>query len=263
MLAAFLGASVLAQQLSPRGFACQRTRFARSNRFAVYGRARLPRPRPRLLAQARGGAWVARTAPRVRAAALRVCSHGGASRLRADFSLSLRSPRRQAPLFRGFLLAGARRFAFSARAASRSQTKREFCIIEGSLTGFRPSATPSISEYSKNRAHIVRSGRAIFLRCLQNLRFVWLRLGFGFCAVRHRALVVLCLFPSFAFLFSLVYAATAPTRDGGRSSVPFLKKKRGFAALFSQKGLTFRRTSAILDLGAYCAGNFPVIRHSP
>ena len=82
------------------------------------------------------------------------------------------------------LLAGARRFAFSARAASRSQTKREFCIIEGSLTGFRPSATPSISEYSKNRAHIVRSGRAIFLRCLQNLRFVWLRLGFGFCAVR-------------------------------------------------------------------------------
>lgn len=40
--------------------------------------------------------------PRVRAAALRVCSHGGASRLRADFSLSLRSPRRQAPPFRGF-----------------------------------------------------------------------------------------------------------------------------------------------------------------
>ncbi len=201
--------------------------------------------------------------PRVRAAALRVCSHGGASRLRADFSLSLRSPRRQAPLFRGFLLAGARRFAFSARAASRSQTKLEFCIIEGSLTGFRPSATPSISEYSKNRAHIVRSGRAIFLRCLQNLRFVWLRLGFGFCAVRHRAIVVLCLFPSFAFLFSLVYAATAPTRDGGRSSVPFLKKKCGFAALFSQKGLTSRRTSVILAIGAYCAGNFPVIRHSP
>lgn len=88
------------------------------------------------------------------------------------------------PCAGAFLLAGARRFAFSARAASRSQTKREFCIIEGSLTGFRPSATPSISEYSKNRAHIVRSGRAIFLRCLQNLRFVWLRLGFGFCAVR-------------------------------------------------------------------------------
>lgn len=63
-------------------------------------------------------------------------------------------------------------------------TKGKFCIIEGSLTGSRPSATPSISEYSKNRAHIVRSGRAIFLRCLQNLRFVWLRLGFGFCAVR-------------------------------------------------------------------------------
>lgn len=40
--------------------------------------------------------------PCVRAAALRVCSHGGASRLRADFSLSLRSPRGQAPLYRGF-----------------------------------------------------------------------------------------------------------------------------------------------------------------
>lgn len=69
--------------------------------------------------------------PCVRAAALRVCSHGGACRVCADFSLSLRSPRRQAPLCRGFLLAGARRFAFSARAASRSQTKLEFCIIDG------------------------------------------------------------------------------------------------------------------------------------
>ena len=117
------------------------------------------------------------------------------------------------------------------------------------MTGFRPSAPPSISEYSKNRAHIVRSGRAIFLRCLQNSHFVWLRLGFGFCAVRHRAFVVLCLFPSFAFLFSLVYAATAPTRDGGRGSVPFLKKKCGIAALFSQKGLTSRRTSVILAIG--------------
>lgn len=48
---------------APRRFACMETRFARSNRFAVYGRARLPRPRLRLLAQARGGAWVARTAP--------------------------------------------------------------------------------------------------------------------------------------------------------------------------------------------------------
>lgn len=184
MLAAFLGVAVLAQQLPPRGFACRRTRFARSNRFAVYGRARLPRPRPRLLAQARGGAWVARTAPpcpRRRAPRVLAWRRFSAS---CSFSLSLRSPRRQAPLFRGFLLAGARRFAFSARAASRSQTKLEFCIIEGSLTGFRPSAPPSISEYSKNRAHIVRSGRAIFLRCLQNLRFVWLRLGFGFCAVR-------------------------------------------------------------------------------
>lgn len=132
------------------------------------------------------------------------------------------------------------------------------------MTGFRPSATPSISEFSKNRAHSVRSGRAIFLRCLQNLRFVWLRLGFGFCAVRHRAFVVLCLFPSFAFLFSLVYAATAPTRDGGNGSASFLKKQaRLNAALFSQKGLTFRRTSAILTIGAYCAGDFPVIRHSP
>ena len=112
----------------------------------------------------------------------------------------------------------------------------------------------------------MRSGRAIFLRCLQNLRFVWLRLGFGFCAVRHRAFEVLCLFPSFAFLFSLVYAATAPTRDGGRGSASFLKKQvRLNAALFSQKGLTFRRTSAILDLGAYCAGLFlPYgIPHSP
>ena len=36
------------------------------------------------------------------------------------------------------LLANARRFAFSARAASRSQTKREFCIIEGSLDGLPP-----------------------------------------------------------------------------------------------------------------------------
>ncbi len=69
--------------------------------------------------------------PCVRAAALRVCSHGGACRVCADFSLSLRSPRRQAPLKGAFLLAGARRFAFSARAASRSQTKLEFCIIEG------------------------------------------------------------------------------------------------------------------------------------
>lgn len=40
--------------------------------------------------------------PCVRAAALRVCSHGGACRVCADFSLSLRSPRRQAPLCRGF-----------------------------------------------------------------------------------------------------------------------------------------------------------------
>ena len=88
-------------------------------------------------------------------------------------------------------------------------------------------------------------------------------LGFGFRAVRHRAFVVLCLFPSFAFLFSLVYAATAPTRDGGNGSIPFLKKQvRLNAALFSQKGLTFRRTSAILTIGAYCAG-FPAILHSP
>lgn len=35
------------------------------------------------------------------------------------------------PYAGAFLLAGARRFAFSARAASRSQTKLEFCIIEG------------------------------------------------------------------------------------------------------------------------------------
>lgn len=48
---------------------------------------------------------------------------------------------------------------------------------------------------------------------------------FRFLCRSARALVVLCLFPSFAFLFSLVYAATAPTRDGGRSSVPFLKKQ--------------------------------------
>lgn len=33
------------------------------------------------------------------------------------------------PYAGAFLLAGARRFAFSARAASRSQTKLEFCII--------------------------------------------------------------------------------------------------------------------------------------
>lgn len=165
-----------------------------------------------------------------------------------------------------FLLAGARRFAFSARAASRSQTKREFCIIEGSLTGSRPSATPSISEYSKNRAHIVRSGRAIFLRCLQNLRFVWLRLGFGFCAVRHRAIVVLCLFPSFAFLFSLVYAATAPTRDGGRSSASFLKKQARLRRPFFSKRVDisphfcYTNYRRVLYGGFSCHTTFPIVR---
>lgn len=201
--------------------------------------------------------------PRVRAAALRVCSHGGASRLRADFRFLCARRAGRRPCAGAFLLAGARRFAFSARAASRSQTKREFCIIEGSLTGFRPSAPPSISEYSKNRAHIVRSGRAIFLRCLQNLRFVWLRLGFGFCAVRHRALVVLCLFPSFAFLFSLVYAATAPTRDGGRGSIPFLKKQVRLRRPFFSKRVDISPHFCYTGFRRVLCRGFPAIRHSP
>ncbi len=149
---------------------------------------------------------------------------------------------------------------------SLNYTKFAFCIIDGSLTGFRPSATPSISEYSKNRAHIVRSGRAIFLRCLQNLRFVWLRLGFGFCAVRHRAFEVLRLFPSFAFLFSLVYAATAPTRDGGRGSVPLLKKQVRLRRPFFSKRVDisphfcytgYRR---VLCRGFSCHTTFPIVR---
>ena len=167
------------------------------------------------------------------------------------------------PCAGAFLLASARRFAFSARAASRSQTKREFCIIAGSLTGFRPSTPPSISEYSKNRAHIVRSGRAIFLRCLQNLRFVWLRLGFGFCAVRHRAFEVLCLFPSFAFLFSLVYAATAPTRDGGRGSIPFLKKQARLRRPFFSKRVDISPHFCYTGFRRVLCRAFPDIRHSP
>lgn len=52
-------------------------------------------------------------------------------------------------------------------------------------------------------------------------------LGFSLFASRLRALVVLRLFPSFAFLCILFYAATAPTRDGGESSSRFWKNKGG------------------------------------
>ena len=112
----------------------------------------------------------------------------------------------------------------------------------------------------------MRSGRAIFLRCLQNLRFVWLRLGFGFCAVRHRALVVLCLFPSFAFLFSLVYAATAPTRDGGRSSASFLKKQARLRRPFFSKRVDisphfcYTNYRRVLYGGFSCHTTFPIVR---
>lgn len=62
--------------------------------------------------------------PRVRAAALRVCSHGGASRLRADFSLSLRSPRRQ----------GARMGAFT-RWRSSLRVLRPCRLTQSNKTG--------------------------------------------------------------------------------------------------------------------------------